>query len=175
LASCIDNVVIGFEDAIGEPVGAQILPDVLDRVQLWRARRQEDRRDIVGHVEIGCGVPPRAVHEQHRVRPGGDVAADLVEMELHGVGVGQRQSERRAFCVSRTDGAEEVGAFIALVGRLTRPRTAAGPLPDETVLLADARLVLEPDFNPSIGWQTVQMGAQRAREVFLKASMISAS
>jgi hypothetical protein len=87
-------------------------------------------------------VPPRAVHEQHRVRPGGDMAADLVEMELHGVGVGQRQSERCAFCVSRTDGAEEVGAFIALVGRLTRPRTAAGPLPDETVLLADARLVL---------------------------------
>ena len=80
MASGIDNVVIGFEHAIGEPVGAQILPDVLDWVQLWRARRQENGRDVVGHIEIGRGVPPRAIHEQHRVRPGGDVAADLVEM-----------------------------------------------------------------------------------------------
>jgi hypothetical protein len=96
-------------------------------------------------------------------------------MELHGVGVGQRQSKRCALWVRWTDGAEEIGALVALVGRLTGPRTAAGPLPDEAVLLADARFVLEPDFNSGIGWQIGKMGAQRAREVFLKASMISAS
>jgi len=175
LASGIDNVVIGFEHAIGEPVGAQILPDVLDRVQLWRTRRQENGRDVVGHIEIGRGVPPRAIHEQYRVRPGGDVAADLVEMELHGVGVGQRQGERGAFCVSWADGAEEIGAFVALVGWLARPRTASGPLSDEAVLLADARLVLEPDFDRCARRQIGKMGAQRTREVFLKASMTSAS
>jgi hypothetical protein len=42
---------------------------------------------------------------------------DLVEMELHGVGVGARQRERSAFGVSRADSAEEIGAFIALAGQ----------------------------------------------------------
>ncbi len=102
------------------------------------------------------------------------MAADLVEMKLHGVGVGQRQSECCACSPRRTDGAEEIGAFIALVSRLTRPRSAPGPLSDEAVLLADARLVLEPDFDRRVGRQTRQMGAQRAWEVFLKASMVSA-
>jgi hypothetical protein len=31
---------------------------------------------IVRHIEIGRGVPPSAVHEQHRVRARGDMAAD---------------------------------------------------------------------------------------------------
>ena len=38
---CIDDVGVGFEDAVGEPVRSQVLPDVLDRVQFGRLRRQE--------------------------------------------------------------------------------------------------------------------------------------
>ena len=34
LAAVVDNVVIGGEDAVGEPVFAQELPDVLDGVEL---------------------------------------------------------------------------------------------------------------------------------------------
>ena len=32
-AAVIDDIVIGFEDTVGEPVVAQELPDILDRVQ----------------------------------------------------------------------------------------------------------------------------------------------
>ena len=39
LACGFDDVVAGFEDAVRQPVGAQVPPDGLDRVQLWRARR----------------------------------------------------------------------------------------------------------------------------------------
>jgi hypothetical protein len=48
-------------------------------------------------------------------------------------------------------------------------------LPDLAVLLADASLVLEPDFYWRGFRQAVEMGAQRAREVFLKASTIRSS
>ena len=54
-------------------------------------------------------------------------------------GVGERQRQRRALAARRTDCAEEIGVFIALVGRLARPRSASCPLPHKTVLLADAR------------------------------------
>jgi len=46
LAAVIDEIVIGFEDAIGEPVVAHKLPDVLDRVELGAFRRQGDNGDV---------------------------------------------------------------------------------------------------------------------------------
>jgi transposase InsO family protein len=36
-----------------------------------------------------------------------------------------RQSERRTFALGRADRAEEIGASVALVGRLARPRPAS--------------------------------------------------
>src|SRR5450759_2591893 len=47
----------------------------------------------------------------------------------------------------RTDGAEDVGPFVALVARRARPRSTPSPDAGQRALLADARLVLEPDFN----------------------------
>jgi hypothetical protein len=64
--------------------------------------------------------------------------ADLLQMKVHGLGIGARQDERRTFVAGRADGTEEIGRRIALIFRLTRPRTAFRPLIDEAVLLADA-------------------------------------
>jgi hypothetical protein len=69
---------------------------------------------------FSTGFSSGAVHEQNSLRALGDMAGYFVEMKLHGVGVGLRQGERRACSARWTDGAEEVAAFIALVGRLSR-------------------------------------------------------
>ena len=50
VTSGVDDVVIGFEDELREPVAAQELPDVFDGVQRRRAGRQEDRGDVARHV-----------------------------------------------------------------------------------------------------------------------------
>ena len=121
LACCFDNGVIMVEDAVGEPVGAHILPDVLHRVQLGRARGQEDRLYVRGHFELAGRMPSRSIHEQHSHRSLCDVARDFVKMELHRLGIGVRQSERCAFSVSRADGAEEIDVLVALVGGLPGP------------------------------------------------------
>jgi hypothetical protein len=47
----------------------------------------------------------------------------------------------------RTDCTEEIGIIVTLVGRLARSRSTSSPLADEAVLLTDAGLVLEPDFD----------------------------
>jgi hypothetical protein len=60
-------------------------------------------------------MPSGAIREQRGVRVLFDMARDFVEMELHGVGVGERQSERRAPAASRTDRAKEIGVLIALI------------------------------------------------------------
>lgn len=97
----------------------------------------------------------------------GDVAADLVKVKLHGLGVGEGQRQRRARAARRADGAEQVGALVALVGRLAGARAAAGPLADDAVLLADPGFVLEPDLDRLALRQIGEMGAQRGLEVFL--------
>ena len=107
-------------------------------------------------------MPSGAVEQQHGVGAFGDMARDFVEVELHGLGVGVGQRERRADTARRTNGAEQIGVVVTLIGGLARPRPALCPLPDLAVLLADAGLVLEPDLDRRRLRQAVEMGAQRA-------------
>ena len=175
LAGGVDDLLVGVEDAVGEPVGAQVLPDVLDRVEFGGARGQQDQGDVLRYHETAARVPAGAVEQKDGVSAPGDAAADLLEMELHGFGVGVRQGERRAFALGRADRAEEIGALVALVGRLARPRPASRPLPHQPVLLADASFILEPDLDRLRASDGAEMCAQGLGEVFLNASMVRAS
>ncbi len=48
----VEDLVVGFEDPIGEPVVAHELPDVLDRIELGTFRWQRDECDIGWHHEM---------------------------------------------------------------------------------------------------------------------------
>ena len=120
-------------------------------------------------------MPSGAVEQQNGVGAVGDVARDFVEMQLHHVGVGIGQRQRGPDAAGGADGAEQIGVVIALVGGLPWPRSAPGPLSNLAVFLADAGLVLKPDFDRRRLGQTVEMSLQRAREVFLNASTIRSS
>ena len=120
-------------------------------------------------------MPTGAVEQQYGVGSLGHVARDFFEMALHRLGIGEGHRKGGADASSGTNGAEEIGAVVTLIGRLTRPRSAPGPLEHEAVLLADAGFVLKPDLDWRRRRQTVEMSAQREREVFLKASTIRSS
>ena len=51
LAAVIDEIVVGFEDTVREPVVAHELPDVLDWIELGAFRRQGDNGDVGRHDE----------------------------------------------------------------------------------------------------------------------------
>lgn len=139
------------------------------------ARDGRNGRDVLGDFELGRCVPSGTVHEQHSVCSPFDMAADFVDVKLHGVGVGEGQRECGTLASRRTDGTEQICAFVALVGRLAGPGSPTRPLPYDTVLLADARFILEPYLDRLVLRQIGEMGAQRARKVFLYASTISPS
>jgi hypothetical protein len=175
VAGCVYDGVVIFKDGVRDPVLAEILPDVLDWVQLRGPRRQEDRRDVFGHVELVGNVPPSPVEKHHGVCALGDVARYFVEMELHHVCIGIGKRQGRSDTPRWADRAEQIGVVIALVGGLPWPRSSPGPLPNLAVLLADPGFVLEPDFDRRRLGQPFEMGLQRAREVFLKASTVRSS
>ena len=104
------------------------------------------------------------------MRLGGDVVADLVEMQLHGAYVGPGQHEGSADAAQEKDGAEEIGVFVALVGWQTRAASRLRPQPLAAVLLAESGLVLEPDLDRPVLGQMAYVGCERARGVLLNSS-----
>jgi hypothetical protein len=165
-----EDGLIVFEDAIGQPVLAQELPDILHRVQFRRACRQQDRHDVAGNPETAGGVPSGPIEQEHRASAMCDLARDDIEMGLHGLGVGGGHDESGARVPRGTDGTEQEGAVVALVFGLARPRSFARPQAREAVLLADPRLVLEPDLDRRIPAQVASVGGERGGEVFMNAS-----
>ena len=50
-AAMIEEIVVGFEDAVGEPVIAEKLPDIFDWIELGAFWRQGDDGDVGWHDE----------------------------------------------------------------------------------------------------------------------------
>ena len=175
LAVGIDDGVVVVEDAVGEAVLSEVLPDVLDGVQFWRAGRQEDQRHVFRDDELFRSVPTGAIEQQDGVSTALDVPADLIDVEMHGEGIGIGQRQAGAFSLCRADGAEQIDVPIALIRRLPWPGSTLCPEPDNPVLLADARLVLEPDLDRLALGKVADMSLQRLGEVFLNAAIVAAS
>src|SRR3989304_9174361 len=106
---------------------------------------------------------------------GRDGTADLVDGLLHGFGVGVRHDEGDSNIAARTDCAEQIGVFITLVLRLTRPGSLLRPLIDETVLLSDPHFVLEPHLDRGGRCKLLQRLGNSGGEVFLNAAIACAS
>jgi hypothetical protein len=96
-------------------------------------------------------------------------------VKLHHAGVGVGQHEGRPDAAGRTDRAEQISIVVTLVGGLSGPRSAPGPLADEAVLLPNPGFILEPDLDRRGFRQSFETGLQRTREVFLNPSTIRSS
>jgi hypothetical protein len=66
VAAVIHESIDVIEHAVGEPVVADELPDVLLRVQLGTLGRQRDDGDVVGYHELAGEMPSSLVYQQHR-------------------------------------------------------------------------------------------------------------
>ena len=84
LAAQRDDVFVGFEDPVRQPVVAHELPDILHRVQLGRSWRQRQDGDVVGDRQLGRQVPTGLIDDQHRMGTGIDGGTDLDEVRRHG-------------------------------------------------------------------------------------------
>ena len=171
-AEC-DDVIVGCEDAVREPVVAQVLPDVLDRVQFWRSRRQGQQGDVVGDGELGGHVPPGLIDDHHRMGAGIDGFTDLGEMQVHRRGVAPRHDQPRTLAFGGADSAEDVGPFGALVVRRAGSGSALGPAVRDLVFLTYPRFILPPQLYLCSGREALADIRQLGRKSFLKSSMAS--
>ena len=175
VAGLVDDVVVAVEYCDREFVAAQVFPDVFDRVEFGRIGRQRDERDVVRNGEVFGDVIARAIENESGMAAWSDLAADLGQMQRHDLSVGGWDNEGCRGAALRTDGAEDVGPFVALIARGTGPCSTLGPDAGQRPLLADARLILEPDFDRLALGVVGEPCRDRCGEVFLKASCTASS
>ena len=168
----IDDIVVGFEDAVREPVVAHVLPDIFDWIEFRAFRRQRDNGDIGGNHQSCRQMPSGLIDEKDGVGSGSDGVGDFCQMQVHRLGIAGRQDQASSFAEFRADGAEDVGRGGALIPRSARASAALGPPAGDLVLLADTGLVLEPNFYfADIDCLFARDFIQVRWEVFLKSSM----
>src|SRR5689334_264114 len=91
-------------------------------------------------------MPAGLVEHDDRMCFWSQTARDLIKMMLHGLRVGARHDNRRSGAALGTDRAEPIGRFGAQVSQGSWPAAAPCPAPCARVFLAEAHLVLKPDF-----------------------------
>jgi hypothetical protein len=115
-------------------------------------------------------MPSGLIDDQDGMRAGIDGGGDFRQMSIHRLGIAPRQDQTDALALLRTDRAEDIGPFCALIVRRTWSCSAPGPAARDLVLLADAGFVLEPEFDLYARFETLADRFDLGREVFLKAS-----
>ena len=176
VAAVIDDVVVRFEDAVGQPVLPHELPDVFLRVQLGTFGWQRDEGDVGGDVEPAGKMPSCLIDKDRGVSAWRDLRGDLGQVQVHRLGVATRHDEGCALALFRADRAENVSGGGSLVAWGARTRSALGPATGDLVLLADPRLVGEPDlYGLRIDAVLATDLLEASGETFLKSSIAAAA
>ena len=172
LTAMVDEIVVGFEDAIREPVVAHELPNILDRIELGAFWRQSDYRDVRRHDEVRRHVPARLIDQENRVGTWRDDLGDFREEQIHRLGVAGRQDEGCTLALPGADCAKDVGGRGTLVARRTWAGATLRPPAGDLVFLADPSLIRKPDFYlVAVDRLLARDCVQASGEVFLKSSI----
>ena len=174
LAAEVDDIVVGSEHPVGEPVVAHELPDILNRVEFRTFGRERYDADIVRHVQLVSHMPTGLIHQYNSVSARSDGERYFCQMECHGFGIAERQHQPRALAVLRADRAEDIDRFSSLIFGCRWPRPATGPAPRDLVLLPDPRFVLKPDlYRRALRERSSDLCQLGGKAPFLKASIAS--
>ena len=117
-------------------------------------------------------MPAGLVDKKGGVRAWRNLRCDFGQMQVHGFGVTPGQDEGCALAVLGADCAEYISGGGSLISGSARTRAALGPAPGDLVLLADARLVGEPDlYGAGLDVLLAPDRFQARGKAFLKSSI----
>ena len=137
--------------AVRPVMRTQVMPQVLHRIQLRRVRRQLDQAHIARHHQIQTGVEARPVPDQHRMHPGGQLPRELLQEQVHYLGVQCGHDQRRHRPCGGADGCQHVERGESRLPHRTRSRTPPRPDPRDRPLLAEAGFILKRGTNLLLG------------------------
>lgn len=78
LAAGLDDGLVGFVDAIGEIVAAQICPDIFDWIEFGRIGRQRQQAEVGWKFQALPGMPTGTIEDDHTMGAGGATALAMM-------------------------------------------------------------------------------------------------
>jgi hypothetical protein len=117
ITAMIDNFAVGFEDMVREPIIPYELPDVFDRIEFWAFGWQRNDADILGYDERVGHMPPGLIHDHHSMCAKRNGSSDFSKMQVHRIGIAERQDEPRTLAKGRADRSKDVGRCGSLIMR----------------------------------------------------------
>jgi len=116
-AAVVDDVIVGFEDAVREAVVAHELPHVLDWVEFRASWRQRHQGDVGRHDQFGRSVPSGLIEQEDCMRAWGNVEGDFLEMHAHRLAVATGHDDAGGLAFGGADRAEQPSGGATLVLR----------------------------------------------------------
>src|SRR5665213_589929 len=80
-AAMVEDVGVGFEDSVRQPVVAHELPDIFDRIEFGAFRGQRQQGDVGWDDERTRAMPPCLIEEQDGVSARRDSGGYLRQMQ----------------------------------------------------------------------------------------------
>jgi hypothetical protein len=121
-------------------------------------------------------MPAGLIDKKDGVRAWRNLGCDFGEVEIHRLCIAAWHDERRALAVLGTDRAEDRGGGGSLISGSAWTGAALGPTPGDLVVLADARLVGEPDlYRAGFDAPFAPDRFQARGKAFLKSSIAPAA
>jgi len=170
-AAVVDDIVVGREDAVREPVIAHKLPDVFDRVELWALGRQWQQGDVGGDRQRPGHVPTRLIEHENGMGTRCHLATDLGKMQLHRLTVAMGHDEPGTLAFCGAYGTEDPGRGSAQIAGRDGPGSTFCPAPGELGLLANPGFVLPPNFYTRSFGEAFANLRQTGGELFLKTAI----
>ena len=128
-------------------------PPVLSRLPLGGIRRQAQQMDLLGHAQLGAGMPAGAVEDQHDLllRPGANLAGEGGQLgreagDAEGGGQGEARAARR-----RLDEADDVAPRVTVRHGRAGALPVAAPDLVQDRLQPDAVFVGGPELDARLG------------------------
>jgi hypothetical protein len=151
-------------------------PEVFGGLQLGRIRRQEEQVQVLGDVQLGTGVPPRAVEDQHDLLggTGTDGAGEFGELDLEERDVDGGREVEEGLTRGGLDEANQIAPREAVLDRGDRTLAVEAPDLVQDRFQADAVLVGGPELDLGLGVGRGDRSDEGA-ELFLKAAWAAGS
>jgi hypothetical protein len=134
VAAVIDDVRVGGEDAVGQPIIPHELRDVFLRVELGAFGRQGHDGDVLRQRQFRCHMPSSLIHQQHRMSARSDGLGNFREMQIRRRRIAEGQDETRGLALFWADRSKDVGRSRSLImgrgrsrARSTRSAARASP------------------------------------------------
>ena len=161
--------VDALEDAVVEGLLAQVVPQMLDRIEFRRVGWQPEQAKIGGQLQRFTLMPPGPI-EHHEQAFLGVAGCHFIEEDLHAIPIDMGQDQGIQLAVAHTHRRIGVGVFLGHHGLAHRAQGFGAPAAANVRNAAKACLVLEQQFQRPLAREGLLDLGERFGEFFFHAS-----